>query len=741
MDRKLERRGLWPGLHSVITLSRFIPEGLEERDSLLFWRTKILAAMLLFGSVAGTAALVPVFFLALKEGLWHLMAWDAAMAGLAMMLLLGRNTPFTLRAGLTLGLVYLVGMVVIVNVGVISGGPAWLFAFGVLAGVLLGYKGAFLALGMNSLTLAGVGWLLVHGQWAWGVAQVTYFSGELVITAIVNFMLMNGAAALSVSVMVKGLVVSHERELQLTMTLQEKQKRLAGEIRGRHRADRARAESEERYRTILDSIEDGYFEVDLQGHISFFNGAMTRLVGVLEKDLPGMHHTAFMDEANAEKVSRAFKSSYETGENSQVMDCQILPRDGGVRDIEMVVSLMRNRQGGIVGFRGMARDVSARIALEKRLRQRSKMESIGTLAAGIAHDFNNVLYIIVGNADLALDDVSPGASVYQNLEQIKAAGLRAADIVKQLLSFSRDAEPHLVPLDLTSLVDEEVRFMRSTFPAWVEIIPELSTEAVPVLGDRVQLKQMMINLFTNAVQAMEGRSGRIQVVLSRGPGQNASLVIQDTGPGIRQENLDRIFDPYFTTKEVGQGTGMGLSVVHSIVERHQGHIDVSSREGHGARFEVVLPLTGMPLPEKLKEAGAPAGAPLGTEAILVVDDEPMVVDTNTKALARLGYRVRGFRDPLRAWEIFSSDPHAWDLVITDMTMPAMTGQILARNIRNLNKKIPILICTGYNTLPNLNPSSGMSEGIRLLQKPVTLEKLGETVRKALDRNGYLGENR
>jgi CheY-like chemotaxis protein len=328
--------------------------------------------------------------------------------------------------------------------------------------------------------------------------------------------------------------------------------------------------------------------------------------------------------------------------------------------------------------------------------------------------------------------------VRQNLVQIKSASLRAADIVKQLLSFGREAEHHLAPLDLTALVHEELDFIRSTFPSSVDIRADLPAGPVPVLGDRVQLKQVMINLFTNAVQAMEGRGGTILVSLSlgrrqtAGPEQTSSpaacLVIQDSGPGIREENLDRVFDPYFTTKDVGKGSGMGLAVVHSIVKHHKGHIDVSSRDG--ARFEVMLPLTKSPLPDRQNKAPRPSPLAGAGEKILVVDDERLIVRTSTEALERLGYTVQGVTDPMAAWALFSSDPEGWDLVITDMTMPGMTGDVLAGKMQGIRQDIPIILCTGYNALPD---HWGGSERLSLLQKPVTLEELAGNVRRVLDR--------
>ena len=725
-------------------LTRFIPPDLEKADSLLFWRTKILAAMLLFGSVVGVASLVPVFFLALEEGVWLLFWADLLMFSITVGLLLGRDLDFRIRAGLTMAMLYLVGVVVIATAGIFSGGAAWIFAFAVLTGVLLGYKGAFLALGINSLTMSAIGYMLYHNGW-WGVTQVTYYPPEILVTGVVSFIFMNGAASLSISVLLKGLTVTHDEQIRLATSLKEKQRRLAGEIRDRRQANRARVESEERYRIILDSIEDGYFEVDLEGRITFFNGSLSRLLGVPENQLAGMNPRTLMDGANAGKITRVFRHAYDTGEASQLLDCQLIRKDGSICHIEMVVSLILSRHKAIVGFRGIARDVSARIALEKRLVQSSKMESIGTLAAGIAHDFNNVLYIIVGNADLALDSLPQGGEAYHNLTQIKTASLRAADIVKQLLSFSREREQNLEALDLVRLINEELEFMRSTFPSSVEIEAQLCPEPVPVLGDKVQLKQLMINLFTNAVQAVEGSAARIHLVLSLLPPGRlplseqpprpdlgaACLVVQDNGPGIEEKNLDRVFDPYFTTKEVGKGSGMGLSVVHSIVKNHSGRIEATSPVGEGARFEVLLPLTDRRPPtqapeDRFKEISLYRGR----EKILLVDDETLIVDTNTRALKRLGYNVTGVCSPDDAWEIFCSDPR-WDLVITDMTMPGMTGDILTGKIHEFNPNIPVIICTGYADFVAGTP--GQTEGpIAVLHKPVPLDLLAEKVRMMLD---------
>ena len=381
--------------------------------------------------------------------------------------------------------------------------------------------------------------------------------------------------------------------------------------------------------------------------------------------------------------------------------------------------------------------------LEKQLRRRHKMEAIGTLAGGIAHDFNNILAAILGYSDMAMEDLPPWSQARNHLQEVTKAGNRAKELVKQILAFSRKEEKHREPISLNTLVQEVVVFLRSTIPTTIDILLDLDPDCGPILADQTQIHQLLMNICTNAAQAMEAEGGTLSLCLrevtpteeelnqtgSRLPaGPLVRLDIADTGPGISDEHLDRIFDPYFTTKEFSTGTGMGLAVVHSILKNHDGMIRVSKNLPRGTCFSVYFPRTE----EQIKPpavAEVPCGP--GQERLLVVDDDPSIARMLQVFLNNQGYTTTILDSSRKALEIFRTKPQAFDLVITDQTMPDLTGEELAAKILALRSDIPIILCTGYSTM--IEEVKTRQQGIKAYHmKPVALKDLAATVRRLLD---------
>ena len=384
----------------------------------------------------------------------------------------------------------------------------------------------------------------------------------------------------------------------------------------------------------------------------------------------------------------------------------------------------------------------AKLKLEADLRQSHKMEAIGTLAGGIAHDFNNILGIIMGNSELAMDDIPHAHPARKNLQEIFTATLRAKEIVKQLLSFSRKTEQEKQIVSLQVLVKETIKLIRATIPSTIEIRQNLAMESGYVNADPVQIHQLLINLCTNAAHAMEQNGGVMEISLSEffldevatlqfstlKPGPYVQLTISDTGIGIKADIVDKIFDPYFTTKKMGRGTGMGLAIVHGIIKNHEGHISVYSEPGKGSVFKILLPDI-----KKVDQKDTPEPDILrgGHETILLVDDEKSIVEVGRKILSRLGYVVYGRTDPETALQDFCADSDKYDLVITDMTMPGMTGDELARKILEIRPEKPIILCTGFSK--KINMEQAMDIGIRYyIEKPLNRYELAITVRAVLD---------
>ncbi|MBN1626365.1 MAG: response regulator [Deltaproteobacteria bacterium] len=381
-------------------------------------------------------------------------------------------------------------------------------------------------------------------------------------------------------------------------------------------------------------------------------------------------------------------------------------------------------------------------SLEKQLQHSQKMETIGTLAGGIAHDFNNMLGIIIGSAELAIESVNEDDPVIKYINKILTASTRAEEMVKRLLSFSRLADSEKRPLNLRNVLDESLKLLRSSLQTNIEITGDMPDKTFPILANATQMNQVIINLCNNAAHAMERFGGVLRVRLEDitlsekhvdfadlSPGKYVCLTVSDNGHGIDPKIIDRIFDPYFTTKEAGKGTGMGLAMVHGIVKNHGGGIRVSSEPGKGTRFDVLFPVIN----DKVVEVSdlSKTVSPKGRERILLVDDEEMIADTMKNLLEKLGYNVVSFCDSQKAFEEFRSRPLDYDLIITDLIMPGMTGDVLVKKIRSVRTDIPIIMSTGYNE--KIDDERARDMGImEIMPKPVRMNGLAKKVRSVLD---------
>ncbi len=494
----------------------------------------------------------------------------------------------------------------------------------------------------------------------------------------------------------------------------------------------------ERFLTVLDSIDATIYVCDMQTYrILFMNRQMIQRLG---RDATG---------EICWKVIREASGPCEGCTNAKLINAQGEPNGVHVwhernnatgRWTVNYDRAIRWTDGHLVKIQ-IATDITEVKKMEADLRQAQKMEALGTLAGGIAHDFNNILASILGYTELALEDAEKGTLLEDNLREVLTAGKRAKELVQQILAFARRSDERIKPIQVRAIVKETIKLIRSSLPATISIEQNIASDA-SILGNPTQVHRILMNLCTNAGHAMAQRGGVLRIDLidshvdaawgRRYPelaaGHYLILSVADTGHGIPADILPSIFEPYFTTKETGQGTGMGLAMVHGIVESYGGKIFVESEIGRGTVFSIYFPVAGSPAEQK--ENGAEP-LPAGHERILLVDDELPITLMGRQTLERLGYSVVTETDSRRALTLFQTAPEAFDLVITDMTMPHMTGDILAAELMRIRPDIPVILCTGYSR--TLSEETVAKLPIKALAfKPIVKKELALTIRNILD---------
>jgi PAS domain S-box-containing protein len=508
--------------------------------------------------------------------------------------------------------------------------------------------------------------------------------------------------------------------------------------------ERKRAEEERmRMATVIEQAAEGIIITDTKWIIDYVNPAFTTMTGYEDTEAIGEHLRIL----KSDKHDRAFyRDIRKTLTEGHVWSGRLTnkKKDGSLYETEVTASPVRNQSGAIINYVSIYRDITRQVKLEMDLRQSQKMEAIGTLAGGIAHDFNNILTAIVGHAEIARFTLEEANPVHRNLDQVLQASARAADLVKRILAFSRQTEQRRQPVPIVSIVREALKLLRPSLPTTIEIRDEisLSPEDGVIFADPTEIHQVLINLCTNAAYAMRASGGVLLIRLSYSavdgcrhsphpdlkPGRYVCLAVSDTGHGIEPAVMEKIFDPYFTTKMTGEGTGLGLSVVRGIVRAYGGAIIVESTPGKGTTFNVFLRSM-----EKQIPTGTEARESLcvGAERILFVDDEAILAELGQELLGSLGYKVVTKTNSFEALETFRTDPQGFDLVITDMTMPGLRGEELAREIIALRPGMPIILCTGYSEL--INETQAREMGIsEFVMKPYMAANLADTIRKALN---------
>jgi len=519
------------------------------------------------------------------------------------------------------------------------------------------------------------------------------------------------------------------------------------DISERKRAEEALRANEEKFRSVVDNIKMSVVLIDTDMKILSANQYAKEFFPDIEFEKHPKCYEAFNSPPRKEPCG--FCATIESIQDGEVHETiRETPSRNGIRNFRVISTPIKDSGGKVTSVIEIAEDITdkkriedEKRKLEEQLIQVQKMEALGTMAGGIAHDFNNILSIIFCYTEMVLIDIPEGGNMRRRLTQVLNASSRAKDLVKQILSFSRKGSLEPQPISPHIIIKETLKLLRATIPSSIEIQQRSVTPCGTILADPTQFHQILMNLVMNAVHAMH-ETGILRISLKRASfdeqdlahrpdmvaGPYVQLSVSDTGIGMSPEVIEHVFEPFFTTKDVGKGTGMGLSVVHGIVLAHKGLIKVYSEPGKGTTFHVYFPIAES---EAVYLAESVVPLPVGTERILFVDDEPELATLGQNILENLGYKVTVTTSSVDALEIFHSRPDAFDLVITDQTMPKMSGLELIQELLNINPAVPIILCTGYSSKISLDHTNECTFQ-ELLMKPLTRKKLATAVRRVID---------
>ncbi len=509
--------------------------------------------------------------------------------------------------------------------------------------------------------------------------------------------------------------------------------------------------SQAHYRLLAENVIDVIWTMDMERRFTYISPSVEPLTGFSPEEFAAGSLQARFTPASFKKAMTVYRQGTslekKMGKGSlqknRSLQLEIVRRDGTTVWTETRAVFIRDADGSLTGIIGVTRDISRRRQAETRLRQAQKLEAIGSLAGGIAHDFNNILSAIIGYSQLAMARLPKDSPAQADLAQVYKAGERARNLVMQILAFSRQKEQNAAPIQIGPIIKEVLKFLKSTLPTSIEIRQQIQPDSGTIQADPTRIHQVLMNLCTNAAHAMDQSGGALTVKLSGitldldtaetdpglSPGKYLKLTVGDTGNGIAPDILPKIFDPYFTTKKPGEGTGLGLATVQGIIKSCSGGITVSSTPGQGTTFHIYFPVIDAPA-EMVTEITAPAAAARSDACILFVDDEPAIADLGRQLLEHLGYTAEIRTDPLDALALITADPDRFDLVITDLTMPGMKGDRLAGELMKIRPDLPVILCSGFSM--NLSKEEAGAAGIKaFIMKPILKNKLAAVVRDVL----------
>jgi PAS domain S-box-containing protein len=537
-----------------------------------------------------------------------------------------------------------------------------------------------------------------------------------------------------------------QRIRERTEVLIETNEKLSQEIQVSKKSEQALKQSEEKYRTIFENLQDVYFEALVNGTILEVSPSVELISQYSRQEI--LCTPAWDFYANPKERKYLLEKIKQTGKITDY-EIHLKDKDGTIIPCSITAQLHIDISGKPQKMCGILRDIrdrkrteAERQKFEEQLRHAQKMEAIGSLAGGIAHDFNNILGIIMGYVELTRDDILEDNLMRQNLDQVLAAANRAKDLVNQILAFSRKDEQERKPLYLNEIISEAVQLLKATIPSTIEIRTHIREKLKPILANSSQIHQVIMNICTNAAYAMKEKGGILKIILKEinlepngispnalKPGRYQQLTFTDTGKGMSHEVKNRIFEPYFTTKRAGEGTGLGLAVFHGIVKSHRGKITVDSQLKKGTSVHIFLPV----IEEKTVPAEEEKGEiPSGNERILFIDNNHSLAEIGKQMLEKLGYKVETQTGSERVLEMFREAPNHYDLVITAYTMPKMTGLQMTRELKRIRPDIPVILVTGFSEM--VNQENFKSHGIdAFVMKPIISKDIARVIRSVLDK--------
>lgn len=713
---------------------RFLPKYVWDSDYLTFWRERILFIICIIALLAGPVVLVPSLILALFENRWDIVLLDSVAYITIAAILVSRNLPLNIRAWALCLMLYFLGIGLMFMIGPYGAGYIWLFASSVMVGAIIGFRESIRALLLNLLALLVVSVFIAAGLIDWFEGVENPLEKWLIIT--LNFLLINAFVTITTAVMLNALKNALSKEREIGLSLRQAQEELR--------------ESEKKYRLVFDSAGEGIVVIQ-DGIIRFINSRMLEMLDLDKSDIRPLRERSFLEWIHTDDRNMVADRYLKR------MAGEPLPSTYSVRllkendnffwvDISPVVIYWEGHPAMLAFITDVSDRVMAeeeRKKLENQLQQAQKMEAVGTLAGGVAHDFNNLLQIINGYSQMLLMDTDEEDQHHSTLKEIEAAGARAAQLVQQLLLFSRKIESERQSVDLNQAIIHAIRLLERVIPKMIDIKAELDESLLIVNVDPVQIEQVLLNLGINAADAMpeggelvyktenmnlggEHDRGHVEAP----PGNYALLSVIDTGHGIDKETMEHIFEPFYTTKGIGKGTGLGLASAYGIIKGHGGDIVCRSEPDRGTSFEIYLPEDNKRFSRAARELNE--ALPRGNqEVLLIVDDEDSVRDFASRALKRFGYEVFSASSGEEAVAIFSNKHEVIDLVVLDIGMPGMGGSKCMLELLKISPPAKVIIASGYSKDGQVKTTLE-SGAAGFLGKPYKIQEMLQTIRSTLD---------